>query len=157
MLREEAGHIIEGILHCQNADCLREFPIIDGIPLIIAHIREYIADNILAICGRRDLSEAIESMLGDCSGPGCGNRSWFDVYDTNYQTQSRDPFANNLEGARFGQQDRQLGQQDRQFNAQLGQNNQQFNSTFDFEKWRENYRRNVTDPWEQQYRTLGLL
>lgn len=70
VLREEAGHIIEGILHCQNADCLREFPIIDGIPLIIAHIREYIADNILTICGRRDLSEAIESMLGDCSGPG---------------------------------------------------------------------------------------
>lgn len=70
VVREEAGHIVEGVLHCQNSNCLREFPIIDGIPLIVANIRQYIADNILAICGRRDLGEAIESMLGDCSGPG---------------------------------------------------------------------------------------
>ena len=68
--REEAGHVIEGVLHCQNANCLREFPIIDGIPIIVANIRQYIADNILSIYGRRDLSEIIESILGDCSGPG---------------------------------------------------------------------------------------
>lgn len=68
--REEGGHVIEGVLHCQNANCLREFPIIDGIPIIVANIRQYIADNILSIYGRRDLGEIIESILGDCSGPG---------------------------------------------------------------------------------------
>ena len=70
MTREEGGHVIEGVLHCQNANCLREFPIIDGIPIIVANIRQYIADNILSIYGRRDLGEIIESILGDCSGPG---------------------------------------------------------------------------------------
>ena len=68
--REEGGHVIEGVLHCQNANCLREFPIIDGIPIIVANIRQYIADNLLSIYGRRDLGEVIESILGDCSGPG---------------------------------------------------------------------------------------
>ncbi len=69
-MREEGGHVIEGVLHCQNTHCLREFPIIDGIPILVANIRQYIADNILSIYGRRDLGETIESILGDCSGPG---------------------------------------------------------------------------------------
>ena len=67
--REDNGHIIEGVLHCSNAACLREFPIIDGIPIIVANIRQYITDNIAAISGRRDLGGLVESMLGDCCGP----------------------------------------------------------------------------------------
>jgi SAM-dependent methyltransferase/uncharacterized protein YbaR (Trm112 family) len=68
--REENGHIVEGALHCTNANCLREFPIVDGIPLIVANIRQYVSENALAIYGRRDLSSFVESMLGDCCGPG---------------------------------------------------------------------------------------
>jgi SAM-dependent methyltransferase/uncharacterized protein YbaR (Trm112 family) len=68
--REEPGHILEGALHCTNANCLREFPIIDGIPLIIVNIRQYVSENALAIYSRRDLSDFLESMLGDCCGPG---------------------------------------------------------------------------------------
>ena len=68
--REPAGHILEGALHCTNPDCLREFPIIDGIPLIVTNIRQYVSDHILPIYARRDLSEFVESMLGDCCGPG---------------------------------------------------------------------------------------
>ena len=67
---EEGGHIVEGVLHCSNRNCLREYPIVDGIPLIVANIREYVANNILTIYGRRDLSDLMESMLGDCCGPG---------------------------------------------------------------------------------------
>jgi SAM-dependent methyltransferase/uncharacterized protein YbaR (Trm112 family) len=67
--REEEGHILEGALHCTNADCLREYPIVDGIPLIVTNIRQYVSDNILPICARRDLSDFAESMLGDCCGP----------------------------------------------------------------------------------------
>lgn len=73
-----------------------------------------------------------------------------DVYDENYGTQYRDPFAFNMEGA-------QLGQQNAQFNASLGQNNNQFNSTLDFNKWLESYKRSTLDPFEQRYRTLSLL
>ncbi len=67
--REEGEQVIEGALHCSNPDCLREYPIIDGIPFIIANIRQYVADNTLALCSRRDLSGFTESMLGDCCGP----------------------------------------------------------------------------------------
>jgi SAM-dependent methyltransferase/uncharacterized protein YbaR (Trm112 family) len=68
--REQDGHIVEGVLHCSNERCRREFPILDGIPLIVANLRQYVSDNVLAICGRQDLSELAESLLGDCCGPG---------------------------------------------------------------------------------------
>ncbi len=67
--------IIEGVLHCSHANCLREYPIIDGIPLIIANIREYLSANAFQVCQRDDFSPTIESMLGDCCGAGSG----FDV------------------------------------------------------------------------------
>lgn len=73
-----------------------------------------------------------------------------DTYDTNYSTQYKDPFSE-------GMQQSQLSQNNNQFNAQLGQNNNQFNSTFDFQKWLENYKRDVTDPFEMKYRAIGLL
>lgn len=62
--------ILEGVLHCTNPACQREYPIIDGIPLIIGALREYLADNLLFVHGRSDLSEVAESILGDCAGTG---------------------------------------------------------------------------------------
>lgn len=70
VLRGEANDVIEGVLHCSNANCQREYPIIDGIPLIVADLRTYLADNLLQVHGRRDLSETLESIIGDCCGPG---------------------------------------------------------------------------------------
>ncbi|MEO7086450.1 MAG: methyltransferase domain-containing protein [Gemmatimonadaceae bacterium] len=67
--READGHIIEGALHCSNADCQREFPILDGIPIIVANIRQYVSENISAIYARRDVSDFAETILGDCCGP----------------------------------------------------------------------------------------
>lgn len=68
--REEPGHIVEGLLQCPHPACLREYPIIDGIPLIIADIRGYVANNLSSIHARDDLGELSESILGDCAGPG---------------------------------------------------------------------------------------
>lgn len=68
--RETPGDVLEGALHCTNPDCLREYPVLDGIPVLVRNIRQYVADNLLAIYGRGDLSAFAESMLGDCSGPG---------------------------------------------------------------------------------------
>ena len=68
--READGHIVEGVLHCSHAACQREYLILDGIPLIIADLRRYVSDNLLAIVGRRDISQLTESLLGDCCGPG---------------------------------------------------------------------------------------
>jgi len=70
VLREEDDAILEGTLCCSNADCQREYPIIDGVPLLIPAIREYVSNNLLAICARTDLGAVTESILGDCCGPG---------------------------------------------------------------------------------------
>ena len=67
--KESDGHILEGVLHCTNQQCQREFPVIDGVPLLLSNVRQYVNDNILSICGRRDLSDFTESILNDCCGP----------------------------------------------------------------------------------------
>lgn len=70
VFREEPGHIVEGVLGCTKPDCRREYPIIDGVPLLIPAIRAHIGNHIFAITARDDLSEVTESILGDCTGPG---------------------------------------------------------------------------------------
>jgi SAM-dependent methyltransferase/uncharacterized protein YbaR (Trm112 family) len=70
VLRECGSNIIEGFLHCPQVGCQREYPILDGIPIIVGPLRTYISENILPVFGRNDLSEELESLLGDCCGPG---------------------------------------------------------------------------------------
>ena len=60
----------EGLLHCGCEDCRLEYPIIDGVPIIVPDVRGYIANNINQIHRRGDLSEEIEGVLGDALGPG---------------------------------------------------------------------------------------
>lgn len=60
----------EGILVCSNAQCRSEFPVIDGIPIILANLRNYVSQSILPLLSRGDLSATMESLLGDCAGPG---------------------------------------------------------------------------------------
>lgn len=73
--KETQGHIIEGLLHCRNLNCQHEYPIIDGIPIIVRDVRSYLADNYAQICSRTDFSPIIESVIGDC----CGGGSNFDA------------------------------------------------------------------------------
>ena len=65
---EEPGDLIEGVLRCSR--CLREYPVIDGIPMLVPTIRHHVQHNAAAILFRDDLSPSIESILGDCLGPG---------------------------------------------------------------------------------------
>ena len=67
--------VLEGSLHCPSPACRLEYPIIDGIPLLFADIRRYIAEHIGHLTARADLAADTESMLGDCLGPG----SAFDI------------------------------------------------------------------------------
>lgn len=60
----------EGMLHCPNLACRREFPIIDGIPIIVADVRTYVLHQLSDIRARTDLSAFTDSVLGDCAGSG---------------------------------------------------------------------------------------
>jgi SAM-dependent methyltransferase/uncharacterized protein YbaR (Trm112 family) len=70
VVREEGGDIREGMLVCTARECLREHPIIDGIPIVVADIRGYVAHQLGDIRARSDLSPFLDSALGDCAGPG---------------------------------------------------------------------------------------
>lgn len=67
--REAQDDVLEGILGCTNEECQREYPIIDGIPILVSAIRGWLAANPLQVLQRDDLSPALESLFGDVLGP----------------------------------------------------------------------------------------
>jgi len=69
---QENGEIVEGSLICTNAGCQREHPVIDGIPVLLADAPGWLAQQILGVMRREDLSPFTESLLGDLSGAGSG-------------------------------------------------------------------------------------
>ena len=69
-IREEGDDLLEGILSCTNEECLREYPVIDGIPVLVGPIRAWLSANPLQVLQRDDLSPELESLLGDVLGPG---------------------------------------------------------------------------------------
>ncbi len=70
VLREEHDDILEGVLLCPEPTCQREYPILDGIPILVPALRAYVAQNVFHLIRRDDLSATMESLLGDCCGPG---------------------------------------------------------------------------------------
>lgn len=62
--------VVSGILQCENANCLHEYPIIDGVPIIVRELRNYLAQNQAYITARDDLPECINGILGDGLGEG---------------------------------------------------------------------------------------
>ena len=81
--------VIEGILLCSNEDCQREYPIIDGIPILIADLCTYVTNQLPVILQRQDLSPLIFSMLGDAAGPG----SAFDATRQHLSSYTWDHYA----------------------------------------------------------------
>ncbi len=67
--KEAGGDVIEGALVCGTNMCKREHPIIDGIPIVVADVRAFVAPQLSAIRGRDDLSDFTNSVIGDCAGP----------------------------------------------------------------------------------------
>ena len=89
VLREEDGHIIEGLIQCPNPHCYREYPIVDGIPMLVAGLRSYMDHSALGVLLREDLSPEIEGLLGDCTGP----NSAFDVLRQHLSQYARDHYG----------------------------------------------------------------
>ena len=70
----EANDDIEsGILSCDL--CGSEFPILDGMPIIVPEVRRFVQENLFYLLARDDLTPAVESLLGDAAGPGSGLES----------------------------------------------------------------------------------
>lgn len=67
---ESSGDVVEGLLRCPSPSCRHEYPIIDGIPMIVPRLRELVAAWIDRIRARHSFAEPIESLLRDCCGPG---------------------------------------------------------------------------------------
>jgi SAM-dependent methyltransferase/uncharacterized protein YbaR (Trm112 family) len=74
VIEAEADEDIEsGILACQA--CGAEYPILDGLPIIVPDVRRYVQDNLFYLLARTDLPPAVESLIGDAAGPGSGLES----------------------------------------------------------------------------------
>ena len=65
-----AGHLWQGTLHCSNRDCWLEFPVIDGVPLLVPDPRNTLATMKSDVLSRDDLAPLISGLLGDALGPG---------------------------------------------------------------------------------------
>lgn len=68
--REQDGDVREGVLGCTNPVCLREHPILDGIPIVVADLAGWASHQLDAALRRDDLTGFIEGLLGDAAGPG---------------------------------------------------------------------------------------
>ena len=65
---EQDGHVLQGIITCPV--CRQEFPIIDGLPLLLADLRGYVGPAMPVLLARRDLAPPLMSVLTDAAGPG---------------------------------------------------------------------------------------
>lgn len=67
--RSDAQDVLEGALHCSAEGCRQEFPILDGVPIIVPQVRAYVEQNQTHLLWRDDLTPLLESLIGDCCGP----------------------------------------------------------------------------------------
>ncbi len=65
---EVGGQILMGILQC--ATCGQEYPIIDGLPLLVPSVQSYMSQASPVLMARDDLPEQLESLCGDATGSG---------------------------------------------------------------------------------------
>ena len=82
-----AESIEAGILHCP--DCLHEYPIVDGIPIIVPDLRKLLGDRGHELLIRDDLDPTLESLIGDAIGPD----TWFDALRQTLSTYGWDGWA----------------------------------------------------------------
>ena len=76
MVRETESEIIEGTLICGHPTCGSVYPIIDGIPILVADLATYLNQHAHEILWRNNLDHTLQSCIGDALGSGV-------VFDTN--------------------------------------------------------------------------
>ncbi len=66
--RRDGDDILDGALQCEVADCRFEYPILDGIPILVSDVREHVARALAELRAGDHLSGFAESFLGDSAG-----------------------------------------------------------------------------------------
>lgn len=69
-IRTGDADVLEGLIECENQECRHLYPIVDGIPILVADLRTFVQNQTLGLLGRGDLSEEMVSVLAECYGPG---------------------------------------------------------------------------------------
>jgi SAM-dependent methyltransferase/uncharacterized protein YbaR (Trm112 family) len=67
-VREEARDVIEGLLACGAPACRQEYPIVDGIPILVRDLSTMVASQLVGILGRSDLSEPVLGLIAELAG-----------------------------------------------------------------------------------------
>ena len=86
---EQGGDVLAGTLICTDPACRAEYPIIDGIPIIMANLRQHLGERAVELLLRDDLDPAALSLLGDALGPD----TWFDQIRQGVSTYVWDAYA----------------------------------------------------------------
>ena len=61
-VRRTASDVLEGLLACTDPDCLLEFPIVDGVPILVSDVRAYVAGALPSLLRRRPGPSPITSQ-----------------------------------------------------------------------------------------------
>ena len=92
---EDGDGIRSGILHCPQPDCVHEYPIVDGIPVIVPDLAALMGQRGVDFFMRADLPASVEGVLGDALRPD----SWFDALRQGFSTYGWDAYGDLAPGA----------------------------------------------------------
>jgi SAM-dependent methyltransferase len=81
------GEVIAGTLQCP--DCQHEYPVLEGIPVIVADLPGLLGERGVELMVRDDIDPVLESLFGDAIGPD----SWFDAVRQMQSTYGWDAYA----------------------------------------------------------------
>ena len=86
---EHGDAVLAGILLCANPACRFEYPIVDGIAIIVPDLARLLSERGIELLLREDLDPVLESLFGDAIGAG----SWFDSMRQSTSTYAWDGWA----------------------------------------------------------------
>lgn len=67
---ERNEDVRSGLLGCES--CGTRYPILDGLPVLVADLNRFLSDNLFYLAMRRDLTPGLTALLAEATGPGAG-------------------------------------------------------------------------------------
>ena len=82
-----AGVLWHGVLHCATSHCWAEYPVIDGVPVIVPDVPAFLSTAQNQILARRDLPPILAGIMGEALGQGTPfdtDRQHLNLYATSH-------------------------------------------------------------------------